>query len=240
MNNVQKSIGWADYTINPVKGLCPMACPYCYARRMYKRFRWPEEIRFDPTVFNDLAKMKAGSKVFWGSTMELSGDWVDPEWTRLIFEAVKRHPELTHIFLTKNPAGLIPWSPFPDNCWVGVSATDIFTFCRAMDGLAAIYAPLKFLSFEPLLADIGNPGPEFLTGIGWVICGQCTPMRASTSPRIEWVKKIVEAADRAGAKVWLKDNLWPEIPFCPPYGNRDSLYPNAGYRHEFPVKQETK
>lgn len=25
-------IPWADYTINPVKGLCPMACSYCYAR----------------------------------------------------------------------------------------------------------------------------------------------------------------------------------------------------------------
>lgn len=23
-------IEWADYTINPVKGLCPMACPVCF------------------------------------------------------------------------------------------------------------------------------------------------------------------------------------------------------------------
>ena len=39
-------IEWCDYTINPVKGLCPMACSYCYARRMYKRFKWNPEIRF--------------------------------------------------------------------------------------------------------------------------------------------------------------------------------------------------
>ena len=40
-------IEWTDYTINPVKGLCPMACSYCYARAMYKRFRWNPEIRYD-------------------------------------------------------------------------------------------------------------------------------------------------------------------------------------------------
>ena len=28
-------------------------------------------------------------------------------------------------------------------------------------------------------------------------------------PKIEWVREIVEAADRAGAKVFLKDNLSP-------------------------------
>ena len=36
---------WTDYTLNPVKGLCPMACPYCYARAMYKRFKWNPKIR---------------------------------------------------------------------------------------------------------------------------------------------------------------------------------------------------
>lgn len=42
-------IPWCDYTINPVKGICPMHCKdnlgkeYCYAARpngLYKRFKW--------------------------------------------------------------------------------------------------------------------------------------------------------------------------------------------------------
>ena len=40
-------IPWCDYTANPVKGLCPMACSYCYARRLYKRFGWDETVRID-------------------------------------------------------------------------------------------------------------------------------------------------------------------------------------------------
>ena len=38
--------GKQGFSINPVKGLCPVACKdndgkeYCYARRMYKRFKW--------------------------------------------------------------------------------------------------------------------------------------------------------------------------------------------------------
>ncbi len=46
-------IPWCDYTINPVKGLCPMACEYCYARKMYKRFKWNPVIRYDDWVWHE-------------------------------------------------------------------------------------------------------------------------------------------------------------------------------------------
>ncbi len=45
-------------------------------------------------------------------------------------------------------------------------------------------------------------------GISWVIVGQCTPVKASTQPKIEWVRDIVEAADKAGVPVFLKNNLY--------------------------------
>jgi DNA repair photolyase len=48
----QTMIEWADYTLNPIKGLCKYACSYCYARKMYKRFKWNEEIRFDENSFS--------------------------------------------------------------------------------------------------------------------------------------------------------------------------------------------
>lgn len=50
---------------------------------------------------------------------------------------------------------------------------------------------------------------EGLQGINWVIIGQCTPIKQSTTPKIEWLKEIVEAADKAGVRVFLKDNLMP-------------------------------
>ena len=211
----KSKIEWCDATINPVKGLCPMACSYCYARRMYKRFKWNPEIRFDWSVANDLARMKPKSRVFWGSTFELFHSLVDPEWQRLIFEAVKRHPELTHIFLTKQPQNLIKWSPFPENCWVGASATTKGAAWNADKYLSFIEAKVKFLSLEPLLEwSAGDFGGSFLerdNHINWLIIGQQTPVSAKTQPKIEWIQEIVEAADKAGVPVFLKDNLKPLI-----------------------------
>ncbi len=151
-------IEWCDYTLNPVKGLCPMACSYCYARRMYKWFKWNPEITFDWSVANDFPKMKPNSRVFWGSTMELFGPWINPEWMRLIMEAVKRHGNLTHIFLTKQPQNLAKWSPFPPNCYIGVSVTNQRQYEDATKYLKHIDATVKFLSFEPLLEHISFDG----------------------------------------------------------------------------------
>jgi protein gp37 len=213
---VRNKDGTQGYTINPVKGLCPMACEYCYARRMYKRFKWNPEIRFDWSVANDLPKMKAGSRVFWGSTMELFGDWVDSEWQRLIFEAVKRHPELTHMFLTKCPQNL-PMQ-FPENCWVGVTATNQESYYDGVSNIAKVQAEVKFVSFEPLLEQIngGECAEEYrldsIDEFDWVIIGQQTPASAKTQPKIEWIREIVEAADKTGVKVFLKDNLESLLP----------------------------
>lgn len=204
----KSKIEWCDYTINPVKGLCPMMCSYCYARRMYKRFKWDEELALAPWWSNQLYTLNKPSKIFIGSTMELFGDWIKPEWMHNIMSTVKVYPQHTFIFLTKQPQNLIKWS-FPDNCWVGVSATKILQYYHAMDGLSKIEAKLKFLSFEPLLESIGTPGPKFLDGISWVIIGAQTPYSKKTTPRLEWVKDIVDAADKAGIPVFLKDNLHP-------------------------------
>lgn len=70
------------------------------------------------------------------------------------------------------------------------------------------------------------------SGISWLIIGACTGTyqdmlslfkgdkypklnvmryrnKYTAQPKIEWVKEIVEAAGRAGVKVFLKDNLNP-------------------------------
>jgi len=44
-------------------------------------------------------------------------------------------------------------------------------------------------------------------GINWVIIGQQTSVKASTQPKIEWIREIVEACDKAKIQVFLKDNL---------------------------------
>jgi protein gp37 len=202
--------GKQGYTLNPVRGLCPVACSFCYAAKMYKRFKWDETIRFDPDVMSsgNLSKLTNGSKVFVGSTMELFGEWAE-EWIDDILDCTVAFPNLTFIFLTKRPENLIKYSPFPPNCWVGVSATNKLMFTQAVYNLVDVRATVKFVSIEPLLD--WKLGGDILShdmdNINWLIIGQCTPVSVKTSPKVEWISEIVEAADKAGIPIFLKDNL---------------------------------
>ena len=208
-------IEWCDYTVNPVKGLCPMACPYCYARRMYKRFKWNPDIRFwQPSFFATYPK---GSKVFIGSTMELFGDWIKCEWIETIFTICRQRDDVTWIFLTKQPENLLKWSPFPDNCWVGVSAVDKLHFLAACHYLSDVKSKVKFISFEPLLESMESSSPigKHLMngGINWVVIGRQTPASATTMPRIQDIQAIIRGANEIPIPVFLKNNLKGFLPF---------------------------
>lgn len=146
-------IEWCDYSLNPVKGLCPVACSYCYARAMYKRFKWNPEIRLSLSVFDPLP-FKGGKRIFVGSTIELFHDSIPDDWRWAIFEYCKVRKQHTFIFLTKQPQNLIKWNPYPCNCYVGVSVTNQRQYDEGIKYLEQVDATIKFLSFEPLLEHI--------------------------------------------------------------------------------------
>lgn len=219
-----------------------MACPYCYARRMYKRFHWDETIRFDQTAMDSaylIQKQPQRKRIFVGSTMELFGEWVKPDWMQYILDCATRWHWNDYIFLTKRPENLQRWV-FPDNVWVGASVTSYVLFEHRLADLGKADASVKFLSFEPLLKWLHFDSDWLankltVAGIKWVIVGQQTPTSASTAPQLEWIKDIVEAADQAGCKVFLKDNLgdWRLHLSCYTnfvFGNR--------LRQEFPAMKE--
>lgn len=215
-------IPWCDYTINPVKGLCPVACDYCYARRMYKRFKWSPEIRLVPLLD---VRVKEGSRIFVGSTIELFGEWVRLEWLEYIFKWAKAHPNHTFIFLTKQPQNLVKWSPFPDNCWCGVTATDAKMARNALHELLRIEAKVKYISFEPLLERIYV---DCLVGVDWVIIGSQT--KPTILPKIEWVNEIITACHKAKISIFMKNNLRTLIDNSSGWGKAVSLIqemPNA-------------
>ncbi len=236
-------IEWCDYTINPVKGLCPVDCKdnqgksYCYARRMYKRFKWNPEIRYENLWIPDLANIKKPSRIFVGSTIELFGEWVKYWWLKTIFDFALLYPQHTFIFLTKKPENLVKWSPFPENCWVGVSAGGAKMVLAAGRGLEDIKASVKFLSLEPLLSCVSGLWLSAWLKAGifnWVIIGQQTPVKLATMPQIEWVKEIVEASDKANIPVFLKENLERIFGYPLPEWAEDKIL-NTRLRQEFPV-----
>ena len=146
--------------------------------------------------------------IFVCDMSDLFGIGIPDQWTRQILETIKRNGKDRFYLLTKQPQNLIKFSPFPENCWVGVTATDSKMAWNAYVDLAAIYAPIKFLSLEPLLEQIDTRMIANFKGyINWVIIGAQT--KPTVYPKIEWVEEIVEACDKAFIPVFLKNNLEP-------------------------------
>ncbi|RLG32925.1 hypothetical protein DRN97_06265 [Methanosarcinales archaeon] len=206
MNGPNNKIGWTDYTWNPVKGLCPVGCPYCYARRIYDRFHYDPTIRLDEKELQAPYKIKKPAKIFVGSTIELFGEWTD-DWMERILKVCSENPQHRFQFLTKLPGGLTSFD-FPDNCWLGITITFQGDSVKAL-WLKHLKTPVRFVSIEPLLGE-----PTFLDGIydslDWIIIGAETGNRkGKVTPKEIWIKNILAHARDHQIPVFMKHNLRP-------------------------------
>ena len=239
---------------NAERGICPLGKD-CWATKIAERFTVHYPNGFKPTIYPEAflspLHLKKPSIIGCAFMGDLFGDWVDPDkkihsvmpsgkvsismslkgW---IFTTINQCPQHTFLFLTKCPWNLPKWSPFPDNCWVGVTATTTDMAVAGLTALSDIEAKVKYISFEPLLSHIPI-NANALSGIGLVIIGAMTGTKYdlmlyvdnhfgdgeclytlmpygnkwSLQPPIEWIEEIVRAADKAGIPVFLKENLRP-------------------------------
>lgn len=253
---------------NSENGVCPLG-KNCWARKITERFKQNYPNGFEPTFYPEaflsplhLKKPSIIGVAFMG---DLFGDWInytDENGTvtpkNIVYPVVERCPQHTFLFKTKCPWNLPKWGKFPDNCWVGVTATGYDAFNKALDGLKVIEAKVKFISIEPLLEAI----PFYMErlaycGINQLIIGACTGTKAEMSelvrkypdltlmpygkkwtaqPQISWVEEIVRAADKAGIPVFLKNNLMPLVEAA--FGRENYLSPiltpDGDLRQEIP------
>jgi len=232
---VKNPDGTQGYTFNPITG-CLNGCEYCYARKLANRWlkkrylanhRWSTEViehrnpaafdpfypRFWPEKAYELSElMRVGRRnprgIFVCSMSDLFGIGVPERWTEDILYEIKKADIHRFYLLTKQPQNLIKFSPFPDNAWVGQTITSQQSYWKYWDEFALTKAKIKFISFEPLLESVKFDSLHLKdSGIKWVIIGAQT--NPTVMPKIEWVNEIVEAADKAGIPVFLKDSLNP-------------------------------
>lgn len=228
--------GSRGFTSNPVTGCWgpggsekrPARCPWCYAWRIARgTARIAKQVRkswtglaqppfnddpFRPTFYpHELGHIRARRKpatIFIGSMADAWGEWVPTLWINAILEVVQDRPQHTFIFLTKNPARYLAFSPFPANVVLGATAIDQKMATRALFHLSQAEAPVKFLSCEPLLGQIALPKHP---PIDWLIVGALSlGDRKTRQPHPSWVDLLVNGADRSKIPVFMKDNLdWP-------------------------------
>ena len=201
---------------------------YLYdANPFYPRF-WEKKL-------DEPFERKKPSGIFPCDMSDLFGMGVPKDWTIRTLDVIRQCPQHRFYLLTKQPQNLPTFSPFPENCWVGVTCTG-----KEEPGflypLVHLKAKVKFISFEPLLTSCVKDIERFSyglesAGINWLIIGaQTNPYRP---PEISWVRAIVEA----GIKVFLKDNLKPLLVTYKDGGEYAPLWANGGYgtlRQEMP------
>lgn len=207
MNDVRKSIGWADYSWNPIKGLCPEECIYCYACRTYERFGWDKNITLVDDKIERYGRVPDGSRIFVCSTMELFHPDVPSSYRDYVFTTIVGHPEHTFIILTKRPEKID--RPMPKNVWLGVSITARIDVWR-WEELQGHEATVKFVSFEPILGAVPylDPLPD------WAIIGRMTGHGRRYDPEIETLSDFYDiyVGLGPGIPIFVKHNLagiWP-------------------------------
>lgn len=199
-------IDWADYSLNPIKGLCKYNCPYCYATKLYKRFKWDPEVRIDMSIFDECKHMRNDSKVFLCSTHDICGSWIPDKWIEEILEKIKDYPNIIFIILTKVPRRLFGYS-LHDNIWLGATVESQKQIHR-IKTLLLVNAKTRFVSFEPIQSEISCSFVDTNTGqrINWMIIGAETGNRKERiKPSPDWIDRLLY--EHADTPVFMKNNL---------------------------------
>lgn len=215
---VRNPDGSQGYTVNPIKGACPMRCTdprvtdkkdyYCYAsgaRGFYHRFKWDKSIRYKWDEMDKIEKMPP-SGFFVCSTFE----WL---WSLKAAEKIlnyaRRFDQHRFYLLTKLPHNIGPVSQIPPNCIIGVSVCDQSMLSAAIEALDMLDRRVQtFISFEPLMGDIYCA--DLLRVVDQVIIG--TRNNPYRPPTIDQVNLIVDAANRSGVPVFMKKELKELMP----------------------------
>jgi len=223
LNATNDNIKWSKWSWNPVTG-CLHDCPYCYARDIANRF----DGHFKPAFHADRLQAPASTaipehrknepginNIFVCSMADLFGKWIHPSWIEQVINVCEEQPQWNYLFLTKNPDRYLEFH-FPENCWLGASATNQKQFDRAIETFSTIDDNIKFLSCEPLNEKIvveefthyETPTNE-LSCIDWLIIGgrSKNSKMPAFQPEWEWVEELLVSARMVKIPVYFKTNL---------------------------------
>ena len=180
-----------------------------------KLIKAPYPFGFTPTFHRDrlqqLQKWVKPKVIFVCSMADLFGDWVPDSWIDEVFEACRKSPQHTYLFLTKNPERLCRLAdddrlPNWRNVWWGSSLDN--KKARRYPGR---FRDHTFLSIEPL-REYMDVGLGSFGSAEWIIIGAETGnSKNKITPDKAWVDNICEAANITQAAVFMKDSLIPVV-----------------------------
>ena len=206
-------IEWTDATWNPVTGCTKTSegCAHCYAEVMARRlkamgtekYKNGFQVTLHEDALNEPKKWRKPRNIFVCSMSDLFHKDVPFEFVDKVIKVIKDTPQHRYQLLTKRAERMKEYfmtREVPKNVWVGVTV-EVQTSKSRIDALRTIKnAPIKFLSCEPLLEDLGELD---LTGIDWIIVGGESGLQARPMKE-EWVKGIKAQCDAANKAFFFK------------------------------------
>ncbi len=239
-------IEWTDATWNPVRGCNRISpgCDHCYAEKFAERWRGipghPYEQGFDlrlvPKSLGDPIRWPQPRMIFVNSMSDLFHEEVPYQYIRAVFEVMALANWHTYQILTKRAYRMrqvtnrlpkrLTSSP---HIWLGISVEDRRHGLPRIDEIRGTRAEVRFISFEPLLEDLGEID---LGGIDWVIVGGESGPGARTL-QANWVRSIRDECQKANVPFFFKQwggvrkkragrildgrvhNMWPDTARLP-------------------------
>ena len=205
-------IEWTDKTWNPITGCTKISagCANCYAEIMSKRLQAMKQDKYKNgfiltmhnNVLDEPIKWKKPHTIFVCSMSDLFHENVPFSFIDKVVETIKSTPQHNYQILTKRANRMAEYFSdkiIPKNAWLGVTV-DIASSKSRIDFLRNLNAPIKFLSCEPLLEDLGNIN---LDGIDWVIVGGESGAKARPMKE-EWVQSIKVQTEKQGSAFFFK------------------------------------
>jgi protein gp37 len=212
-------IEWTEATWNPSTGCNKVSagCKNCYAETMAKRLQAMGapgyengfEFTLMPERLDMPLKIKKPTKFFVNSMSDLFHEEMPFEFLDRVFQVIAQTSQHKYQILTKREKILQTYCAqrsLPDNVWLGVSVESA-KFKHRIDILRDIPAYIRFLSIEPLIADVGQLD---LRGIHWVIVGGESGPKARPMLR-DWAINIQHQCDQQGVAFFFKQwGTWGE------------------------------
>ena len=204
-------ISWTDSTLNLAVGCTKVSeeCRNCYMYRDMSRYKQfdPYKVTLtkagkDKSIMRYLIK-KSGQKIFVNSWSDTFHKDISDETIYNWFQVFQEFPDKQFQILTKRPERAYSYFmgyEVPYNCWIGTSIGIKESLSR-MNYIKSINAKIRFISFEPLLEDLGELD---LTGISWVIIGGESDLVAPRKMNPEWAENIISQSHKQGIAVWFK------------------------------------
>ena len=206
-------IEWTEMTWNPTVGCTKVSpgCKNCYAETMAKRLQGIGVAGYEngfrltlmPGRINQPLERSKPTVYFVNSMSDLFHEKVPFDYIRQVFDVMARASQHTFQVLTKRAERMADFCSdvaVPSNVWLGVSVENRKYGLPRIPVLRRIDAPVRFLSIEPLLEDLGNFD---LSGIHWVIVGGESGRKARPM-RPEWVTPIKQQCVAAHAAFFFK------------------------------------